>query len=307
MIQYKTGNRFKYYSAFIVLFCLMFSVSLIISCSSVQERTNEVTKSFLWEVESKTSRCYILGSLHLATKEIYPLAQTIEESFENADVLVVEIDITAVNSQEIYKKTMYPPGETLKMHISKELYELTSTTLENMGLSIELIKLFKPWAVAMTIEVFQLSKMGYDPEYGIDRYFIKKAKGKKEIKELESLEFQVNLFDSFSDELQGQFLHATILELQNSEEEIGKIVESWKTGNIDAMKSLIFQSMETNNELLPVFDTLLHERNRNMVEKIEGYLSTEKIHFVIVGAAHLIGELGIIQRLEEKGYSSVQL
>ena len=40
-----------------------------------------------------------------------------------------------------------------------------------------------------------------------------------------------------------------------------------------------------------------------MAEKIEEYLKTESTYFVVVGAAHLTGEKGIVALLREKGFS----
>ena len=44
-----------------------------------------------------------------------------------------------------------------------------------------------------------------------------------------------------------------------------------------------------------------------MVDKIEGFLENDEIYFVVVGAGHLVGENGIINLLEEKGYITEQL
>ncbi|MCK5393893.1 MAG: TraB/GumN family protein, partial [Candidatus Omnitrophica bacterium] len=41
--------------------------------------------------------------------------------------------------------------------------------------------------------------------------------------------------------------------------------------------------------------------------KIDGFLKDDAIYFIVVGAAHLVGEKGIISILEKKGYSVIQL
>ncbi|MBN1696863.1 MAG: TraB/GumN family protein [Spirochaetales bacterium] len=308
MMKYNiSGNKTGRYVSCRTGVSLLLVFFLLNACGSTQEKGTGSTKIFLWEVESETTTCYLLGSIHLAPKEVYPLADIIEQAFDYSDILVVEIDVTAAAAgEDFYERTMYPPGETLKMHISEELYELTRKTLDDLGLGIGFFKLFKPWAVAMTIETLKLADKGYDPELGIDMYFLKKARGNKEIRELESIEFQVDLFDGLSDELQEQFLYSTISGLDNSDEEIDEFLEAWKTGDTERLETLLFESMQKDRELLPVYDKLLHERNANMVQKIEGYLETDRVYFVVVGAAHLIGETGIVRRLEEKGYRCVQ-
>ena len=54
------------------------------------------------------------------------------------------------------------------------------------------------------------------------------------------------------------------------------------------------------------YEKLVYERNRNMAEKIEAYLKTKRTYLVIIGAAHLVGEKGIIEILRGKGYRVVQ-
>ncbi len=49
--------------------------------------------NFLWEVSSESNTVYILGSIHLARKDIYPLDPVIEDSFAKADYLVIESNI----------------------------------------------------------------------------------------------------------------------------------------------------------------------------------------------------------------------
>ena len=41
-------------------------------------------KCFLWKMQSKTSTVFILGSVHLAKPDIYPLPEKIEESFDKS-------------------------------------------------------------------------------------------------------------------------------------------------------------------------------------------------------------------------------
>ncbi len=52
----------------------------------------------------------------------------------------------------------------------------------------------------------------------------------------------------------------------------------------------------------PLFDSWIVERNRQMAEKIEEYIHSNKTIFVVVGAAHVVGKDGILQILRRKGY-----
>jgi uncharacterized protein YbaP (TraB family) len=52
-------------------------------------------------------------------------------------------------------------------------------------------------------------------------------------------------------------------------------------------------------------ESLLDKRNVGMTDKIKGYLTDEgkETYFIVVGAAHFVGEKGIVQLLENEGYT----
>jgi hypothetical protein len=51
---------------------------------------------------------------------------------------------------------------------------------------------------------------------------------------------------------------------------------------------------------------MIDDRNDGMAKKIDGYLKTKDVHFVVAGAAHLMGEKGIVKLLEKAGYKVEQ-
>ncbi|MCP4647045.1 MAG: TraB/GumN family protein, partial [bacterium] len=88
---------------------------------------------------------------------------------------------------------------------------------------------------------------------------------------------------------------------------IEEVFKAWENGDILEMEALTLEEIEGNPELKPINEKLLDERNFSMVERIEEFLQDDETYFVIVGAAHLVGENGIIRLLEESGYMPVQL
>lgn len=54
-------------------------------------------------------------------------------------------------------------------------------------------------------------------------------------------------------------------------------------------------------------DPLLGHRDEEMYKKIEKFLITRDSYFVAVGAAHLIGEGSIIDKLQKHGYEVVRI
>jgi uncharacterized protein len=267
-------------------------------------------KTFLWKVQFKTTTVYILGSIHFMKKEMYPLNKKIEDAFHKSQILAVEanvIDVSKIDIQKLLETAFYTGNDTLESHVSKETYEIVKKEFEGTGLPLLIINKQKPWILALTLTSLELAKSGYDPEYGIDLHFLSEASGKKEIKELESIDYQINLLSGFNDRDQEAFLLYTLKDLNSLDTEVDQLIRAWKNGDAKGMESLLVKSINEDQKLTAVYEKILYERNRNMVSKIEGFLKTAETHFVIVGAGHLVGDKGIIEMLRNKGYLVEQI
>ena len=298
--------RKNYWKLFVI-----FSVAILLSSSIyIQNGDCQSQKNFLWRVQSKMNTVYVLGSLHFSKKEIYPLHQNIEKAFDQSEFLVVEAnvnDIKKVDIQKLAESALYPANDTLEKHLSVETYEWVKKETSGLGLPIELINKQKPWFLSMTLVALESLKLGFDPNYGIDKYFLSKAEGKKKILELESLDYQIDLLSHFSDKEQELFLIYTLKDLNIMEQELDKLTQAWTTGDTKGMESILTRSVSEDKRLSPIFEKLIYERNRKMVSKIEDLLRTKETYFVIVGAGHLVGNRGIIEILKGKGYFVEQL
>ncbi len=262
-------------------------------------------KSFLWKAQSEKATVFLFGSIHFLKKENYPLAQKIENAFENSNFLVVEANIQdqkKMNPQTILARAFYPADDNISKHLSPDTYELLKNEAAKLNLPLEIVNRQKPWFLSMALEAMELLKLGYDPTYGVDNYFLSKAEGRKQILELEKLDDQINLLSNFSDREQELLLLLTLKDLQDVGQEVGSIVQAWRTGDARAMEAIMTKSPKEDPRLAPIFERLIDDRNRKMTSKIEDYLKGSDTYFVVVGAGHLIGEKGIVETLRKKGY-----
>lgn len=276
-------------------------------------KTTEVKsgKAFIWRVDSDSGTVYLMGSIHVGDAGIYPLDNIIEEAYELADNLVVEVDITNVNVTGITSLMIeygrYPQGEGLKKSIPGELYTKLSDYFSVRGMSITLMDIFRPWFINTMMEQMELEALGYSTEYGIDMYFLRKAtKSGKNIIELETAEFQIEIVASMPDELMLMAVEE-VLEEPMTKEILEDLFSAWESGDTVVVESLIFEGMDENPEYEPFFQAIYTERNYSMADKIEEFLEDDEVYFVVVGAAHLVGDEGIVSILEDRGYQTEQL
>ena len=280
---------------------------LIIVCqpSLAQERSD---KHFLWKIESGKSTVYLLGSIHLAKDDLYPLDKIITDAYEKSDFLVVEVNMNNANPFDILIRANFQDGRTLKSTLTPDIYESLKSEFDSLHFSETLYSKMKPWFAVMTLTNLKLMKDGYKPESGIDMHFMGSAKEQnKEILELETADFQINLMDSVLGNFQNEFVLYTLNDFDSTVQTVDTMFSIWKSGNQKALEESIidqFKVMPNANIFIKKF---LTERNFGMAEKIKSYLKTDKTYFVIVGSAHIIGKDGILDILSKSNYSIKQL
>jgi uncharacterized protein YbaP (TraB family) len=302
----EVGMKSNMTKLLVVFFCSIF-LSLIIF---VQDALSQPKKTFLWRVQSKTNTVYVLGSIHFLKKEMYPLDEKMERAFERSDILVVETNINDIKKGDIQKlieKAFYQGNDLLEKHVSAEIFELLKKELQTLSLPLEIVTKQKPWFLALTLASLATLKLGFDPNYGIDKYFLSKAKEKKRILEFESFDYQINLFSQLSERDQELLLLYALKDIHMLKQELDKLIEAWSSGNTKGVESIFTRSLSEDGRLAPIFEKLIYERNRKTVSKIEDFLQAKETYFVIVGAGHLVGTQGIIEILKEKGYLLEQL
>jgi uncharacterized protein YbaP (TraB family) len=299
----------KYLLALILMFSLVFS---FYGCTAPETTTTQAGgngKSFIWKISSDESFVYLLGSVHVAAPDLYPLDSTIENAFEMSDRLVVEININEVSILKsmllLQKYGLYPEGEGLKENLPEELYRQLESQLRKTDFPISTINNYRPWVIVALMGATEIGD--YSAEYGIDLHFLDKAAEREmEILELETAEYQFEIFSELPDELMILILEMSFEE-PDSVEDVEMLFKFWEEGDTAGMADLMFKDLAEEPALAPFYDAFYTQRNYNMAAKIGEYLGDEYIYFIIVGAGHLVGEEGLINLLEEAGYSVEQL
>jgi hypothetical protein len=291
------------------------SVSFIICSwlSATAAPAADGEKDFLWKVTAADGgEVYLLGSIHLGKKDWYPLPKEIEEAFEKSKFLVVEVDISKVDQAKmgafLMQKGMYKAGDSVNKHVAKETGEKISAYLEDSGQPAAVLMQMKPWALSLMVTELEMKKLGFDGSEGVDRHFLNEANDKKkQVLELETMDAQLGLISGFDDDLQEKMLLSTLEEMGNIKTDLPKMVTAWQKGDPKALEEIFNKGVNKHPEFKPFMAKMLDDRNVGMVEKIEGYLKTKDLHFVVVGAGHLCGEKGIVKMLEGKKYKVEQI
>jgi uncharacterized protein YbaP (TraB family) len=262
-------------------------------------------RACLWQVSSPTATNCLLGSIHFARKDLYPLAPQIEAAFASASILVVEADVARSKSPEVAAELLsigfYPEGDGLAEHLSGAALEVAAEQLRGYGLSLSNFMTFKPWFLAFNLVGLELKKLGITPEHGIDLHFLERA-GDKQVVELESAREQLALLDSFTDREQELFLLSTFKDLKLLGAHMDQMLGAWAQGDAARLEEFLLRTLRDEPKLKSVYRKLLFDRNKRMARKIEGFLRGRETRLVVVGAAHLLGQDGVLDLLRRAGY-----
>lgn len=291
----------------LVILVLLWS-HLALAVNSTHEVPVVESAQILWKVQSPQNTIYLAGSIHVLQKDHYPLHHEFDDAFNASSRLIFEVDLDGLSSplaqMNMLRKGLYLNGETLPTVLSPESYATAKAGLAGLGQQIEDFHRLKPWMVATAVMALELQKLGFESAYGVDRHFFKKAKAAgKDIQGLETVEFQLNLFDQLSPSIQEQFLLQTLEDLKNLGTQVSDMVEAWKQGNVKKLETLLVGM----GEYPELNQALVINRNRDWLPHVERALQEKEPVFIVVGALHLLGKEGLVEALKEKGYRVQQL
>jgi uncharacterized protein YbaP (TraB family) len=234
----------------------------------------------------------------------YPLKDTIEKAFAASSRAVFEVDMSTMDSPDtqamMLSRSIYIDGNTLRGSLSPSLYQNLAEKTAEFGLDVTMLDAFKPWSVAMTLMGLKLGQLGFDPAKGVDRYFYARARSVgKSTSGLETLSYQIGLFDALSSREQEWLVEQTIRDFDTMESEMGEMIRFWTRGDIENLERMLMKSFTDYPELYQKF---LVRRNLNWLSQIELLLDRREVTFVVVGAGHLLGRDGLVNLLRARGY-----
>ena len=276
---------------------------------AVAQTAHAQARNFAWKVTGRQGSIYVIGSVHLLTKDFYPLNAALEAAYKDSDLLVEEVDIaemTGTGSQlSMLTRGMQPSGQPLEKVLSPSTMALLTKKAADLGMPIEALKQFKPWMIALTMEAMEWTKAGYDPELGLDKHFYEQAmRDGKSVQGLETVAYQISRFDEMPMELQDHLLGETLKSIDTEQASMSRLIEAWRTGDAPALERIVLKDLQQEPQL---YQRLLVERNRNWLPKLEALLTRPGRAMVVVGAAHLVGPDGLLAMFRAKGFKVEQM
>jgi uncharacterized protein YbaP (TraB family) len=263
----------------------------------------------LWKAEGAGNRIYLLGSVHLLRREDHPLPAVIDAAYDDAETLFMELDMDDLDplamQATINRLGMLDEDQSLRDVMGEDLYEEAMRAAESLDIPLDMLARTEPWFAAITVEQLALTRIGFNPLWGIEMHMMSRAsQDGKEIHGLESVEQQLGFLDGLSLDAQRELLLQTLAEGANIRDIMDQLVAAWRTGDIAYMEKNLLADIAEYPEL---YEAIVADRNRDWVNTIDKLFGDEEDYLVIVGALHLIGDDGMPRLLESRGYKVSQM
>ncbi len=304
-----------------VIYPILALALLLSACKSTKDVSQKVIEqapsyeyedALLWKIDGNglAQSSYLYGTIHLIDAETFFWPKGTLAAFDESEEIVFEIDLNDMMDMSagmsMLTKAFMKDGKSLKDLYSKEDYKIVKDHFDEMGLPMFLIQKIKP----MFLTVFASGDMEMGQGFGDGssvksyemEFFSIAQEAKKEMDGLESIDYQLSVFDSIPYEDQASMLLETIKTSDTEDDSFKEMVQMYLDQDINKMVSSI-----SEEEGIGGFeDILLYNRNKNWIPIMSEKMKVQKTFFA-VGAGHLGGKDGVIDLLMKEGYTLTPL
>jgi uncharacterized protein YbaP (TraB family) len=263
----------------------------------------------LWEIQGTSNRIQLLGSIHFLRPQDFPLPEAITQALTDADVVVMELDLTALNPMTVQTimldKAIDPNGRGLDDFLDSRSYRRAQSLAKAVDIDLSTMQQYEPWYAALQITQLRLLQLGFDGSFGVEtQILIQAIQHGKALGGLETLEAQLDSMDSLPMDAQQEFLMVTLEEAATAEEMLDEIVDAWKSGDTAELEANLLADLDTNPQL---YDQLIVQRNKNWTKSIISFTEDSRNYLIVVGALHLVGDDSVLKMLDDAGFSTRQV
>ncbi len=266
--------------------------------------------SSVWKTSKGGESFYIGGTVHMLAASDHPLPAPFDVAYAEADVLVFETDMAAMESPEFQMKSIqamtYQDGRMLQGALNEATYNDLSAFLESRGINAAQFSMFTPAGVGLMLVVMEYQRMGLVPTYGVDStYYQRAVTDQKNLLALETPDEQLSFIAHMADGKENEMIAYTLRDISRLPDYFGMLKTAWREGDLKSMEKAALADIR--KEFPQMHQRLIVDRNNNWLREMDTMITTEEVEFILVGALHLAGDEGVIAQLKKKGFSVKQV
>lgn len=277
------------------------------------------SEGLIWEATKDAATITVVGTMHIYDPRLEDLRDRLADTIASADLVLLEATPEdEVKLQELLvaepERLFLVDGPTLPELVDEDTWQLIVKAAGERGIPSFMAAKMQPWYLSMTLAVpsCAMSDMMAGVR-GLDHMIMADAQAAGV--PLQAVEPYTTLFDLFGDDSfdeQLDLLRISMLvpELQEQmfvamldryfAEDIGRL---WEMSRIALSDVPGMDPVAGNAMFDEMEEAMLNTRNRNWIPVITEAAEGREDIVLAVGAGHLIGEIGVLQLLENEGWA----
>jgi uncharacterized protein YbaP (TraB family) len=258
----------------------------------------------LWHIKSGMGEVYMLGAVHVLPANVRWRTPQVTHALSRSDVFVFEVPEDAQSLQElqglIQANGYLPPGQNLRDELHPAALADYDAAVAAAGLPPEGVNHERPWLAGIQLMFAQMRKLNYAASNGVDSTLMEDAaRNHREMRYFETIAEQFALLAPDDAKLELQEFEAGLKDLRDLGGGVQPMIKAWGEGDQAKLDELINGDLD---EFPAARKSLLDDRNKRWVPKIEAMLKEKHVFFITVGAGHLTGATGVPALLRADGY-----
>lgn len=267
-----------------------------------------IERPFLWMIEGPTPS-FVFGTIHIPDERVTTLPAVVENAIAASGALYTEIPMDMQTQMSVMPRMARTDGRKLSEVLPKDLYEQTAAYMKSKGADIAPLEGMNTWVLIMQLAMLDIMKKMQTEQPLDSQLFQKAVAAGKEVGGLETVDEQMGVFESMTEEELAKSLRKTLEQLKAADAKgipmIEQLTRAYIAGDAAGIEKLMFETLDLGDPVdKKMYDKLLTERNRHMADRIAKMTkgAPDKIWFFAVGAGHLTNnENGVIKLLQDKG------
>jgi uncharacterized protein YbaP (TraB family)/uncharacterized membrane protein YphA (DoxX/SURF4 family) len=268
-------------------------------------------RPFLWKIE-RTPPAYLFGTIHLPDPRVTSTPKIVNEAFNGSTEFVTEIPLDETAQAQVAQESVRKDSETLAMLLPSDVREKADAYVTRQGFALAQFSPLEIYSFALQLPMLEYATARTLPVDAMLRARAESA-GKK-MGALETVDEQLSIFESLTRDEQIELLRSTLEDLEEDEaaseegvpDKIEELVDAYLSGDEKRLDEDLFGPMRTGTALEKrLLHQMLDVRNERLAERIVKHLDAAngQTVFYAIGAGHMVGPQGIVERLRKSGFA----
>jgi uncharacterized protein YbaP (TraB family) len=255
----------------------------------------------LWVAHGGSATVYLFGTIHVLPQGLQWMGPNVQQALGASSEVWTEADISSLSGAvTAIKHYGLGPANNTEVLLPAAYRARYLQQVAASGMPQALFSLARPWLTEVLLSAASMQHagaMGLGAEVPLLAYA---HAHHLSTPTFETLDQQFAILADMPQAAQIASLEEQIDEFDNAAPQFQKLLDAWKSGDVDTLDRLTNQDMRTHDQA--VWTELILRRNERFAQKISERLQGSGTAFVAVGAAHLCGSDGVPAILRNQGF-----